>query len=151
MKVILVRHGAQDRDSGGLTPVGVQQIKDSAEKIKSFLLVHEISPVDIALISSPMLRAKQSADIISRLIGIELEADEKLASRSVQAAEIVEKYISEHSQSKLIIVVSHQPQLEDILEHFEKKFCRSFQVSGIGLFKGDAVVVDSQAVEVKKM
>lgn len=151
MKVILVRHGAQDYLKRGLIPKGIQQIKDSAKKIKSLLAMKKISPADVVLISSPLPRAEQSAGIISQLIGVELEIKDKLSSGSMWAVEIVEKCISEHSQSKVIIVISHQPQLEDILEHFAEKLCRSFKVLDEGIFKGDAIVVDLEAAEAKKI
>jgi isoleucyl-tRNA synthetase len=82
-KLILVRHGEAENnvqniisgrtDKYSLTEKGMAQIKEAADKIKA-----EIGAAcsEAVIFSSPVLRTKESAEIISKELGLELEIAE---------------------------------------------------------------------------
>jgi len=75
MLIYLIRHGDRLQEMGdpGLTELGKQQ----ANKVASYL---NDKHIDIVY-ASPLLRTKQTAEIISRHIGVPLEFDELLRER----------------------------------------------------------------------
>jgi 2,3-bisphosphoglycerate-dependent phosphoglycerate mutase len=86
MKILFVRHGEsvddiEDRYGGSadfdLTEKGRDQVSESAKKISSLGEKFEI------ILSSPLKRAYQSAEIISNEIGIEIEVFEYLKERNL--------------------------------------------------------------------
>ena len=80
MKIILMRHGQTDCNRDGIwmgrrldvsiNEVGIEQIKETIPELKS------LNPE--LIISSPMKRTKESAEIIQRLLGIPLEFDDRI-------------------------------------------------------------------------
>jgi 2,3-bisphosphoglycerate-dependent phosphoglycerate mutase len=86
MKILFVRHGEsvddiEDRYGGSadfdLTEKGRDQVSESAKKISSLGEKFEI------ILSSPLKRAYQSAEIISNVLGIEIEVFEYLKERNL--------------------------------------------------------------------
>lgn len=86
MKILFIRHGEsvddiEDRYGGSadfdLTEKGRDQVSESAKKISSLAEKFEI------VLSSPLKRAFQSAEIISNELGLELEVFEYLKERNL--------------------------------------------------------------------
>jgi 2,3-bisphosphoglycerate-dependent phosphoglycerate mutase len=86
MKILFVRHGEsvddiEDRYGGSadfdLTEKGRDQVSESAKKISSLGEKFEM------ILSSPLKRAYQSAEIISNVLGIEIEVFEYLKERNL--------------------------------------------------------------------
>ena len=86
MKILFVRHGEsvddiEDRYGGWedfeLTNKGEEQIKVSAEKIKSLDEGFEI------ILTSPLKRAAKAAEIISEVLGLKIEIFEFLKERNL--------------------------------------------------------------------
>jgi broad specificity phosphatase PhoE len=86
MKILFVRHGesvddVEDRYGGSadfdLTEKGKNQVSESAKKISSLDEKFEI------VLSSPLKRALQSAEIISNQLDIEVEVFEYLKERNL--------------------------------------------------------------------
>jgi broad specificity phosphatase PhoE len=75
MLIYLIRHGDRLQEMGdpGLTKIGKQQ----ANKVAAYL---KDKKIDIVY-SSPLLRTKQTAEIITKHIGVPLEFDELLRER----------------------------------------------------------------------
>ncbi len=82
-KLILVRHGESENnvkgiistklDKYGLTEKGEKQTKIAAKKIKE-----EIFNSEVVLFSSPILRARETAEIIAKEIKIDIEFDDRI-------------------------------------------------------------------------
>ncbi|OAI44292.1 hypothetical protein AYO38_09840 [bacterium SCGC AG-212-C10] len=81
MRLILVRHGQSEGNASGilqgrldfgLTPLGQLQASHTADHLRSRTHVKRV-------VSSPLLRAKQTAGPIAEALGIELELDPALA------------------------------------------------------------------------
>lgn len=78
--LILVRHGesvtnvlnivSDDADKNPLTEKGMEQARRAAEELKKL-------KID-GIVSSPILRAKQTAEIISKLLRLEYSVDDRL-------------------------------------------------------------------------
>lgn len=86
MKILFVRHGEsvddiEDRYGGAadfdLTEKGKHQVSESAKKISSLDEKFEV------ILSSPLKRASQSAEIISKELGIKVEIFEYLKERNL--------------------------------------------------------------------
>jgi broad specificity phosphatase PhoE len=85
MKLLIVRHGQSQDDVidayGGwadfpLTDTGKQQLQQTAEKIKSLGIKFD------KIINSPLIRAQQSAEIISKELNVPTEVMEYLKERN---------------------------------------------------------------------
>lgn len=82
MKLYVTRHGQTQynietkicgRTDVPLTEYGISQAEDLAESLKQ-------TPIDM-IISSPLIRAKKTAEIVSSTLGIPMQVDERLAER----------------------------------------------------------------------
>ena len=77
MKIYLIRHGEDDSSfrggwsNLGLTENGIIQSKELAKKLKNFYNINKI-------ISSDLIRAKQTANIINSELNVEIEYTDKL-------------------------------------------------------------------------
>lgn len=72
MDIFLVRHGEAaagwgDSSDPGLSTLGWQQARETALQLQPRL------PNDVALLSSPLLRARQTAEPLARLLGREVQ------------------------------------------------------------------------------
>jgi phosphohistidine phosphatase len=108
MRIFIVRHaeaapGTPD-ELRELTAEGHAQARRLAEK-----LAQERPD---AVLSSPLLRARQTAEPIAEANGIEVSVDERLAP-GTDAATLVEA-AAEAGQS--VVTVGHQPDCSDIAE-----------------------------------
>lgn len=141
MKIILVRHG--DYDGGELNPLGIHQIRGVAEEIR------ELFPqLDGAVVfGSPLLRAKQSAEIIADEVGLPgIQIKEWLASRRI--INELDVFDVVHPDVEVLIAVSHLPEIEDVLEHFGEKFGVD---AWFDVDKGSAFLIDLEAKEIRKL
>ncbi|MFA6534602.1 MAG: histidine phosphatase family protein [Patescibacteria group bacterium] len=105
-KIYLIRHGQDEDNARGilnghrnkpLTKLGVRQAKAAAEKLKN-------KKIEV-VISSPLRRAEQTADIISKLLGIKkvyLEADLREREFGILTGKLV-KEIPLHADAYLRI------------------------------------------------
>lgn len=152
VKIVLVRHGEQDVDSGALSSKGRQQIIDAAGKIRK-LLPHAD---DAIVISSPVLRAKQSAEILAEHVLIpefgplRIEVEEGLSDGSRAPLDAVEALIQSHSGAlEILIVVSHQSEVTDLVCILSERILG--RMVCIVPKEGDVILVDLEEKEVRKL
>ena len=103
MRVYLVRHAeaapGEPDDLRALTPEGRRAARDLGER----LAAEGVRPD--AVISSPLLRARETAGEIGRAVGVEPEADERLGfgATADRLRELVE------GRGEMVVAIGHQP------------------------------------------
>jgi phosphohistidine phosphatase len=107
MRIFLVRHAeaapGEPDDLRPLTAEGKATARDLAEK----LAAHKPD----AVVCSPLLRARETADLIARAAGIEAEPEEKLAP----GAGITDLSAAVSGRGGTVVVVGHQPDCSEIV------------------------------------
>lgn len=109
-RIIVIRHG---HDQGRLTEYGASQIRDSAEKIKML-----VSGRSIAIWSSPIIRTKQSAEILGSVLGVPAITEKiMLQTAMLRSVSDLKRDLLEAPES-LIILVTHEREAGMLSEHF---------------------------------
>lgn len=107
MRIFLVRHAhAAPGDPDELRPL-TPEGEAAAEALAQTLAAEQPT----AVISSPLLRARQTADRIAEAAGLETEIDERLApgATSLTLREAVEE------RGGTVVAVGHQPDCSEIV------------------------------------
>jgi phosphohistidine phosphatase len=103
VRLYLVRHAeaapGEPDDLRALTPEGLRVARELGER----LAAEGVRPD--ALISSPLLRARQTASEISRAVGVEPETDERLGFGATAAG--LRETVEGRGQS--VVAIGHQP------------------------------------------
>ena len=103
MRVYLVRHAdaapGEPDELRPLTPHGRQQARDVGARLAAE------GAAGAAVITSPLLRARETAEEIARALGTTAEPDERLAPGAT--AEAVRDAAVEHGD--VVVAVGHQP------------------------------------------
>jgi phosphohistidine phosphatase len=103
MRLYLVRHaeaaGGQPDDMRPLTAAGREQARSLGARFRA----RGLSPD--AIVTSPLLRARETGALLGRELGIDAVADERLAPGAT--AEAVERAAA--TRGDTVIVVAHQP------------------------------------------
>jgi phosphohistidine phosphatase len=107
MRIFLVRHAeaasGEPDELRPLTAEGKAAARDLAEK----LAAHKPD----AVVCSPLLRARETADLIARAAGIEAEPEEKLAP----GAGVTDLSAAVSGRGGTVVVVGHQPDCSEIV------------------------------------
>jgi phosphohistidine phosphatase SixA len=107
MRLFLVRHAeaapGEPDELRPLTPAGRAVARDLGERLAS--------ERPDAVVSSPLLRARETAEQIARAAGLTAEADERLAPGAT--AEDVQAAIA--GRGDMVIAVGHQPDCSAIV------------------------------------
>lgn len=117
MKVYFLRHGiAWERGEWKgadaerpLTSDGIEKLRNTAET-----LVHLDLGLD-AIITSPLVRARQTAEIVAEKLGLraKLSEDKRLASGFNQ--DQLHVILREHSRANAVMLVGHEPDLSETI------------------------------------
>ena len=103
MRVYLVRHAdaapGEPDELRPLTPHGRQQARDVGARLAAE------GAAGAAVITSPLLRARETAEEIARALGTTAEPDERLAPGAT--ADAVRDAAAEHGD--VVVAVGHQP------------------------------------------
>jgi phosphohistidine phosphatase len=103
VRVYLVRHAdaapGEPDELRPLTPHGRQQARDVGARLAAE------GAAGAAVITSPLLRARETAEEIARALGTTAEPDERLAPGAT--AEAVRDAAAEHGD--VVVAVGHQP------------------------------------------
>jgi phosphohistidine phosphatase len=101
MRVIVVRHAeaapGEPDELRALTPAGRETAHVLAERLRG-------TPID-AVVSSPLLRARETAEPVARAAGVEPETDERLAPGAT--ADDFRDVVA--GRGNTVVVVGHQP------------------------------------------
>jgi phosphohistidine phosphatase len=110
MRLYVVRHAeaapGEPDELRPLTPAGRQQARSLGER-----LARDGVHLD-ALLSSPLLRARETAAAIAKRLGVAVEVDERLAPGAT--AELVRSATA--GRGEAVAVVGHQPDCGEIVE-----------------------------------
>jgi phosphohistidine phosphatase len=114
MQLYFLRHGLADRDkwSGSdferpLTDEGAARMKREAKAMESMGLELD------RLLSSPLTRARQTADIVARRLDKEVVEDDRLAGGFDLRA--LEKILQRCKSGERIMLVGHEPSFSDVI------------------------------------
>ena len=108
MRIYLVRHAeaapGQPDAQRRLTPAGLEQARRVADRLAA------AEPLPDAVLHSPLVRARETAELIAAPLGIQPEPDDRLApgatADSVRAAAV--------GRGEAVVVVGHQPDCGEI-------------------------------------
>jgi phosphohistidine phosphatase len=108
MQLYLVRHaeaaGGEPDELRPLTPAGREQARSLGERLREFGVRPD------AILTSPLLRARETAALVGRELGLEAVPDERLAPGAT--ADAIAIAIS--GLGETVIVVGHQPDCSRI-------------------------------------
>ena len=125
MRLFLVRHAeaapGEPDALRTLTPHGKQQARELGRRF----VRKGIEPD--AVISSPLLRARETADRIAAAVGLDSEADERLAPGAT--ADDVRAVAA--GRGEIVVVVGHQPDCGQICAAIEGGAPPAFPAGGI--------------------
>jgi phosphohistidine phosphatase len=108
MLLFLVRHAhAEQGDPDELRPLS-ERGREEARATATTLGAHETPPA--LVLTSPLLRARQTAERIAQTVGAELRIEERLAPGAT--AELVREAVD--GQEGPVAVVGHQPDFSEI-------------------------------------
>lgn len=115
MKVYFLRHGiAGDRETWEgddrlrpLTAKGIEQIKTTAKLLAQINLGVKV------ILSSPLTRALETAELTAKKLGVEVIVDERL-SPGFSARELAD-LINEHADAEGLMVVGHEPDFSETI------------------------------------
>ena len=108
MLVFLVRHAhAEQGDPDELRELS-ERGRDEARALAKQLAGHDTPPA--LVLTSPLLRARQTAEQVAQEAGAELRVDERLAPGST--AELLREALAEEEGP--VAVVGHQPDFSEI-------------------------------------
>ena len=107
MRIFLVRHAesapGEPDDLRPLTADGRAAARELGERLAA--------QQPYAVVCSPLLRARETADAIARAAGLEAEADDRLAP----GAAITDLSAAVSDRGETVVVVAHQPDCSEIV------------------------------------
>ena len=113
MELLLFRHGeaeppqaAGTDEKRGLTEEGRRDVRSMAE----VLLRAELRPE--AILTSPLVRARQTGDILAQVLGVEARPDDRLRPGATLGG--VQAVVNEGGVSR-VLLVGHEPDLSTIV------------------------------------
>jgi phosphohistidine phosphatase len=144
VELVIVRHAiAEERDAfaeSGRDDALRPLTADGARKMRRASRgLHEVLPSVDAIVSSPLVRAKETAEILRR----EYEMDD------VRVADVLEpgtpvrdvaNWLAKHD-GKVVMIVGHEPQLGRLVTYFVSGIDRS----SVDLKKGSACLIEFDA------
>jgi phosphohistidine phosphatase len=114
-QLYLVRHAdagnpeawSGDDDLRPLSPKGRQQ----AARLGAFLA--EVGVAPDAIVSSPKVRARETAELVAASLGLEVALDDRLAGGA--DLEVVERLLADHDDPDRPMIVGHDPDFSEIV------------------------------------
>lgn len=139
--IVVVRHGDYGRD-GHLNNFGFDQMNALAEKLK-FL----IGDARVAVMSSPAIRARESAIIIANVFGVDYGTQDFLSEDSgMKDIGRAIAFADSDKKNDALILVAHGPCAELFVALYcGDKFGKAEMVT---MGKGEAVMIDCEARKV---
>jgi phosphohistidine phosphatase len=115
MKLYFLRHGLADwpdwdpaRDhERPLTKDGVKKMREQAKTLAGLDMRFE------AVLSSPYVRAYQTADIVAQQLGLEVTTEPRLAPGF--NADKLRQIIEDHADAQALLLVGHEPSFSTVI------------------------------------
>ncbi len=147
MTVLVVRHGlamARDEfqldDARPLTLIGIRKMQKNARGLEALVRKPDL------LLSSPLTRARQTAEILQEAwAGLELSVTELLrpTAKPQPLATLINSHVATTNEDPLICLVGHEPHLSQLVTWFLKgSGFGAKQKSLIELKKGGACLLE---------
>ncbi|HEY3167750.1 MAG TPA: phosphohistidine phosphatase SixA [Candidatus Binatia bacterium] len=120
MNLYLMRHGialpaedssASDDGERPLSNKGIKRMRKAAKGVRRLEI-----PFD-ALLTSPLLRARQTADILASTLGIEPQLEEISGLAPESTVEHLMFGLTRYQDREHLLLVGHEPLLSDTLSH----------------------------------
>ncbi len=148
MELVFMRHGIAVERGDPLAPVEFERYltTEGAEKVKQIAKhLSKIGSMFDMIISSPFVRARQTAEIVAKTLNLEkkLILDERLSAGATIAKILA--LASEYKNSNSLLFVGHEPDLGDAVSHLagirsisiKKGGLAGVRISEFGPGKGD--------------
>ena len=115
MELYFLRHGvAADVGPAGQGDAGRPLTKEGIAKMEAGARgMHRLGLRLDALLSSPLVRARETAAIVGRELGLELQLDEKLAPGCDMAQLFA--LLGEHRVAERVMLVGHEPDFSTLI------------------------------------
>jgi phosphohistidine phosphatase len=125
VRLLLVRHAeaapGQPDELRTLTPHGRRQAQELSRRFAR----HGIKPE--AVLSSPLLRARQTADAIATTFHLDVQSDERLAP----GATVADVRAAVAGRGQTVVVVGHQPDCGQIAAAISGDAAPDFPAAGV--------------------
>jgi len=120
MRVLLVRHG---QTLFRLSEVGQKQILAAGNFLKLFFEQEKARESEIVILTSPLKRAVESAEILRKKLGLKsVEVKEWLDCGADTTSGLRRITSDAYPTLKYVIAVSHMPNIEEALSNFAMNF-----------------------------
>lgn len=136
-QIMAVRHGDYSRTTRDLDAVGIGQVERLAGILRS-----KVKPEHkVEVLSSPLSRAKQSAEIIARQFGVKIETcDELELDEFEDGEEQMNAVLRKLNGADVVIVVTHHRAPSGIINACSRKFFQK-EVGSKASEKGDGLMI----------
>ncbi len=123
MVLVIVRHGKAEAESEDGTDAGrVLTLRGMKQAAWLAMLLHDV-PVDrpVRVLSSPIARARQTAEIIGKELGVETEFDARLSTErsTMDVFEAVHE-VELHDPPETLTLVGHNPHFERLVHELDE-------------------------------
>jgi len=97
------------------------------------------------ILSSPYLRAKETAEIVAEVFGMEkkLEISGTLASEGGNAEDLIEELKRKHGKRKQVLLVGHEPYLSGLIALLisgDRRLAITLKKGGLGKLSVDRLI-----------
>src|SRR5690349_731843 len=115
MELYFLRHGiAEDEGPAGAGDAGRRLMEEGAQKMKEAARgVRRLGVRPDALISSPLARARQTAEIVARELDLEVRLAEALAPGC--DVDRLLALLREQPEARQVMVVGHEPDFSELI------------------------------------
>ncbi len=147
-KLIIVRHGAYDENSGDLNGPGRNQIEALGVEIKA----KHTNGVKPLILTSTVTRAVQSAEILGQILETAIEPNEVLwssSNRSPKVDEVLELLLS-HEENDVVILVTHLEYTEELPPAFGSRVLEVTDFPSSAIEKGEAWIINCESRTLSK-
>lgn len=147
-KLIIVRHGDYQENSGQLTDQGIKQVTDLADKIRR---IQEREKLRVAIITSTTTRAIESSKIIASVVGADVMEERALHYLPISSTEtedflnILSLIDSKNGIANMLIAVTHLEFCNKFPQFYGKQRLNQDWPREDGIGKGHGVIIDLKA------
>ncbi|MAG59557.1 hypothetical protein CMO96_02085 [Candidatus Woesebacteria bacterium] len=141
LKLIIFRHGEYEFTGGSLIEDGISQVETTSKLLRELLANNSVT-----VLCSKKPRARESADIVGRILGVEPSDHECLYPIGTRQHEVCEEAVAvlqllDQQDADIVILVTHKEYAEFLPGFFARERLE-FDFPNIKCRKGQAVIID---------
>ena len=117
MKLILLRHAeAEERDSARFPDDGLRPLTREGVKVQTAVAkaLKRMGLVPDRIVTSPLVRARQTADITAKVLSLEQRLEESDALGGGYSVENVLRLLEGFGSNETVMLVGHEPDLSGL-------------------------------------